>query len=51
MTEPDPTGPNDSDEQLHELIAEFHRRRDQGETMEPAQFASEHPEVQAELSR
>lgn len=51
MTESAPTGPNSRDEQLYELIAEFHRRRDQGETIEPAQFASDHPEVQAELSR
>ena len=39
------------DEQLHDLIAEFHSRRDRGELIEPTVFVSEHPEVGAELSR
>jgi hypothetical protein len=51
MTDPATDQPDQSHESLHELIAEFHRRRDQGEPIEPAQFASAHPEVQAELSR
>jgi len=51
MTDPSTGQPDQGAEPLHDLIAEFHRRRDKGETIEPAQFMSEHPEVQAELSR
>lgn len=39
------------DEQLHDLIAEYHDRVDQGEVLEPAGFTEEHPELKAELSR
>lgn len=41
----------DADDQLHELIAEYHDRVDQGETLDPVGFTAEHPELEAELSR
>jgi formylglycine-generating enzyme required for sulfatase activity/serine/threonine protein kinase len=40
-----------TDERLHDLIAEYHDRVDQGETLEPAAFVSEHPDLETELSR
>lgn len=40
-----------TDEQLHDLIAEYHDRVDQGGALEPAEFTAEHPELAAELSR
>jgi hypothetical protein len=40
-----------ADEQLHDLIAEFHDRVDRGEAVEPAGFTAEHPDLEAELSR
>lgn len=36
---------------LHDLIAEFHDRIDQGEALDPVAFSAEHPEQEAELSR
>lgn len=51
MTDSSDGDADPNEERLHDLIAEYNRRLDQGEAIEPARFASEHPEVQGELSR
>lgn len=51
MVNPSEDEQSAADERLHDLIAEYHDRVDQGETLDPAGLTADHPELESELSR
>ena len=51
MVNPSEDEQSAGDERLHDLIAEYHDRVDQGETLDQAGFTADHPELESELSR